>query len=319
MAITDRSILDNASTAFKSFGDEIFGKSLPGVFSRYTDVMPTDSKVVEHDVIEAFPVIREWTGGKQFPDAQAASQSLTMKTYERSFKIKRLDLLTDRTGATAKRMQSFLNDTASIYDKLAHEALVANGTGYDGVALLSASHPRGPAGATQSNTGTTALSHAQFETVMVAGSSLRDANSEPLGIAYNLLRVGPKLAALAREITGSNERIIAVANDGLEAGTRVAAATGPNARGLQVFSGGSVDVVVDPRLVGTYDDYYYLIDTSRGVMPIVGYEFRAPEAISQDEMSAEGRFLADEFRYSVECDVVFASGVWQVIYGGLVS
>lgn len=318
MAITDRSILDNASTAFKTFGDEIFGKSLPGVFSRYTDVMPTDSKTVEHDVIEAFPVVREWTGAKQFGDAQAASQTITLKTYERSFKIKRLDLLTDRTGATAKRMQSFLNDTASIYDKLAHEALIANATGYDGAALLSASHPRGPSG-NQSNTSATALSHAQFEAAMVAGAGLRDVNGEPLGISYSLLRVGPKLAALAREITGSNERIISVANDGLEAGTRVAAAAGPNARGLQVFSGGSVDVVVDPRLVGTYDDYYYLVDTSRGVMPIVGYEFRAPEAIAQDQMTAEGRFLSDEFRYSVECDVAFAPGAWQVIYGGIVS
>lgn len=319
MGITNISVLENASTAFKAFAEETFGQKPPGVYQRYADVMPTDTKIVEHDVIESMPIVREWTGAKSFSDALATSQTITLRTYEQSFKIKRLDLQTDRTGAIARRMRSFLGDTAYIYDKLAHEALIANGTGYDGVALFSASHPRGPAGATQSNTSSTALSHAQFEAVMVAGSSLRDINGEPLGISYNMLRVGPKLAALAREITGSNERVIAVDNTGAETGTRVAAASGPNARGLQVFSGGSVDVVVDPRLVGTADDYYYFFDTSRGVSALVGYEFRSPEAITLDRMDDPDRFHKDEFLFSVECDVVFAPGAWQVAYAGIVS
>lgn len=317
MSITDRSIIENASITYKSIADEVFENRPPGEYQRWTDVRSTDSKTVEHDAMEAMPVVREWTGAKQFKDVQAASVSHTIKTYEASFRIKRLDLLTDRTGMTARRMRSFLSDTAYIYDKLSHEALVANGTGYDGVALFSSSHPRGPAAATQSNTSSTALSHAQFEAVMVSGASLRDANSEPLGISYNVLRVGPKLAAIAREITGSNERVIAVADDGLEAGTRVAAATGPNFRGVQVFSGGSVDVIVDPRLVGTYDDYYYFFDTTRGAPALVGYEFRSPEAIEMSAMDDDARFHRDEFLYSVECDVVFVPGAWQVSYAGI--
>lgn len=317
MAVTDRSIIENASVLYNSIADEVFENRPPGEYARWTDMRTTDSKTIEHDVLEAMPVVREWTGAKQFGDVQAASVSHTLKTYEASFRIKRLDLLTDRTGNTARKMRSFLSDTAYIYDKLAHEALIANGTGYDGVALYSSSHPRGPAGATQSNTSTTALSHAQFEAMMIVGASLRDANSEPLGISYNVLRVGPKLAALAREITGSNERVIAVANDGLEAGTRVAAATGPNSRGVQVFSGGSVDVIVDPRLVGTYDDYYYAYDTARGASALVGYEFRSPEAITLDQMDDDARFHRDEFLYSVETDVVFVPGAWQVTFAGI--
>jgi phage major head subunit gpT-like protein len=320
MAITNISVFENASTTYKTLADEIFGQKPPGVFSAYTSVMPTDGKIVEHDVIEAFPVVREWSGAKQFPDAQAASTTLTIKTYEASFRIKRLDLATDRTGSIGRRLQMFLQEQAYIYDKLAHEALVANATGYDGVSLIHASHPRGPAGATQSNTTTSALSFSTFETAMVAGASLRDANSEPLAINYNLLRVGPKLASVAREITGSAERVVGIDAAGVnDSGTRIAAATIPNVRGVQVFSGGSVSVVVDPRLVGTYDDYWYLVDTSRGAMPLVGYEFRSPEAISLDAMDGEARFETDYFKYSVECDVVFGPGAWQTIYGGIVS
>jgi phage major head subunit gpT-like protein len=320
MAVTDRSIIDNASTTFRELAGNVFGdKTPPGVYTSFTTVLPTDSKIVEHDVLEAMPVARKWVGAKQYGDVQAAYTTLTIAPYEASFRIKRLDLLTDRTGITGRKMSTWLGDTAYMYDDQAHQVLFANPTGYDGVALFATTHPRGPAGANQSNTTTSALAHTTFETAMQTGASLRDANGRPLMISYDTLIVGPKLAALAREITGSNERVIAVANDGLEAGTRVAAATGPNARGIQVFSGGSVSVVVDPRmpLGSTYDDYWYLVDTTRGASPIIGYEFRAPEAITMDSMDSEARFELDEFRYSIEFDAVFGAGVWQVAYAGI--
>lgn len=320
MAVTDRSIIDNASTTFKELSGNVFGsKTPPGVYKDFATVMPTDSKIVEHDVLEAMPVAREWVGPKQYGDAQAASTTLTIKSYEASFKIKRLDLLTDRTGIVGRRMATWLGDTAYIYDDIAHTVLFANPTGYDGVALFATTHPRGPSGNNQSNTTTSALSFSTFDTAMQTGASLRDANGRPLMISYNKLIVGPKLAATAREITGSNERIVAVANDGLEAGTRVAAAALPNQKGIQIYTGGSLDVVVDPRmpLGGTQDDYWYLIDTTRGASPIVGYEFRSPEAVSQDRMEDPGRFDSDEFKFSIECDVSFGAGVWQVAYAGI--
>jgi phage major head subunit gpT-like protein len=320
MAVTDRSIFENASTTFKELAGNVFaGGTPPGVYKDFATVQSTDSRIVEHDVLEAMPVAREWVGAKQYGDAQAASTTLTLKSYEASFKIKRLDLLTDRTGIVGRRMATWLGDTAYIYDQIAHEVLFANPTGYDGVALFSASHPRGPAAANQSNTTTSALSFSTFETAMQTGASLRDANGRPLMISYNKLIVGPKLASLAREITGSNERLMAVDNSGAESGTRVAAATVPNQKGIQVFTGGSLDVVVDPRmpLGGTYDDYWYLIDTTRGASPICGYEFRSPEAVTQDRMEDTARFDSDEFKYSIECDVVFGAGVWQVAYAGI--
>lgn len=320
MPITGIAALQNARTAFKTFAEEIFGRDLPGVWARYCESIPTDTDRIEHDVIEAFPVIRKWEGEKQFKSAQAATQSIRVYPYEASFEEDRLKVQADRTGQVGRRIQQFLANTAYAMDKLAHEALVANPTGYDGVALYSASHPRGPAGAPQSNTTTSALSFATFEAAMVAGASLRDANGEPLGVSYNLLRVGPKLAALAREITGSNERIVSIDNAGaIDSGTRVAATSIPNVRGLQVFTGGSVDVIVDPRLVGTYDDYWYLFDTNRGAPALVAYVFRAFEGISQDEMTDDGRFLSDKLRFSVEGDVGFGAGAWQTTYAGIVA
>ncbi len=228
--ITNQQTLDIASTTFHEGVSELFENGVPGIWSTFAEVVPTGSKVNEIDVLETMPVIREWLGSKEFASSRASSKSVTVKKYEKSMEIDRLDLTADKTGLIARRIKAFLGqDGAQIYDKLLTEALIANGTGYDGVALLSASHPRGPSG-NQSNTGTTALSFAQHEAVMIIGASLRDQNAEPIGISYDTLMVGPKLAGLTREITQSNERVISVNNAGDETGTRVAAASAPNMR-----------------------------------------------------------------------------------------
>lgn len=319
MGITNQNILDTASTTFHAKFDEIFENGAPGLWQLYTEEITTDSKINEIDVLETMPVVREWVGAKQFQDILASNLSATMKTWERSFAIKRIDAITDRTGAIGRRISVFLNpgaDGGDIFDLLAFTELVsasgAGATGYDGVALFATNHPRGPAAGTQSNKSTNALSFAEHDTIVQAMTSLRDANGEPLRIAPKLLIVGPKNKKMGQQITQSTERVIAVDASGDETGTRIAASTIPN-----VFSGGEMDLMVDPRLVGTQDDYYYYIDTTRGPKPIIGYVLTPPHPEDQTEMSSEGRFLNDELRFSVEADVVFAPGDWHVAHAGI--
>lgn len=317
--ITNQNILDTASTTFHAKFDEIFENGAPGVFNLYTELIPTDAKINEIDVLETMPVVREWVGAKQFKDILASNLSATIKTYERSFAIKRVDAITDRTGAIGRRISVFLNPGAAggdIFDLLAFTELVAasgaGNAGYDGVALISTAHVRGPAAATQSNKSTSALSFSTYDSAVVTMTSLRDENGEPLRIAPDTLTVGPKNRKMGMQITQSTERVVAVDASGNETGTRVAAAAIPN-----VFSGGEATLVIDPRLVGTQDDYWYLHDTTKGPKPIIGYVLTDPHGEDQTEMSDEGRFLNDELRFSVETDVVFAPGDWHVIFGGI--
>jgi phage major head subunit gpT-like protein len=311
MGIQNQAALDSANAAFYELFDEIFEGSPPGPWREFCELRSTDAKINEVDILEAMPAVREWVGSKLFPDMKASTLSSTIKTYERSFAIKRLDLETNNSGQIARRIAAFLRDAGQIYDKLATDALLANGTGYDGVSLFSASHPRGPAGATQSNITTSALSFATYESALISMQSLRDANGEPMGINPNVMICGPKTRKDALEITNSRDRLKAVDASGAESGTRVAAAAVDN-----VFAGGEMLVYVSPRLVGSYDDHVYLLDTTKpGVSPIVGFEKRAPEGISQTDMDGEGRFMLDELRYSVECDASFAPGAWQVAHG----
>lgn len=320
--ITNQNILDVASTTFHAVFDEIFENGTPGLYPLFTEVIGTSSKVNELDLLETMPVIREWIGSKEFQSIRASRLSATVKKYEKSFEIDRLDLQADRTGLIGRRIRAFMSqDGGRIYDKIATDALLANPAGYDGVAVFATTHPRGPAG-NQANTSTTALSFSQHEAVMVAGMGLRDQNGEPLGIAYDTLMVGPKLARLAQEITQSTERVLGVdASGAYDSGTRVAAASVPNAfgPGVDIYGGGSMRLVVNPRLVGAYDDHYYYFDTSKAARPLIMFEFRRPEAIDQMQMDSEARFLLDKYRASVECDVVVTAGAWQTAYGGIVA
>jgi phage major head subunit gpT-like protein len=316
MPIQNQSTIDVASTTFNAVFDEVFAAQPPGPWSLYTEVVQTQSKINELDVLETMPVVREWIGSKVFQSIRASSLSATVKKYEKSFAIDRLDLQADRTGQIGRRIRMFVSDAGQIYDKICLETLVsASGAGplcYDGVRLFSASHPRS-AGTTWSNLTTNAFSFTQHDTIMQAGAALRDDNSEPLRIAYDTLIVGPKLFKLASEVTQSTERIIPVAATGIEAAASVVTAAAiPN-----VYGGGQMTLVVDPRLTGTFDDYYYYLDTSRGPKPLMMFEFRSPEAIDQMSMDSDGRFNDDLFKMSVEADFVVTAGSPHVAYAGI--
>ena len=316
--IINQANLDAANTAFVAKFDEVFTNRAPGPWSTYTEVLQTGSKINTLEVLESMPVVRKWVGPKVFQAIRSSYLSATVEKYEKSFSIDRLDLEADKLGMIGRRISSFMGgDGAEIYDKICFETLVsASGAGptcYDGLALFSTSHVRS-AGTTWSNKTTSALSFSVHDTIMQAGESRQDDNGEPIRTAFDTLIVGPKNRKTAMEITQSTERLAAVDNSGAESGTRVAASTIPN-----VFGGGSMTVVVDPRLTGTYDDYYYYVDSKMGPKGLVLFEFRAPEPQTPDSNGMGGytRFNFDRFDYSVEADFVVTAGSPHVIYAGI--
>ena len=207
MPVTNQSVFDSASELFHTLADDVFADGVPGQWSTFADLSPTSAKTNTLNVLEAFPVVREWTGAKKYDDVHAAGLSLTVKQWEASFSIKRIDYVGDTSGQLGKRIGMWLNGASRFYDKIATDVLVSSSgagpTGYDGVALYSASHPRGPAGATQSNLTASALSFSVHDAVLQAMASIRDAKGEPIGAMPNVMMCGPKNQKLAKEITQS--------------------------------------------------------------------------------------------------------------------
>lgn len=321
MQITNQAAIDAANTSFRAMFEK-FGTAEPGVWDRYTEVVQTDSEINTFDFITAFPQVEKWVGPKTYAMLRAYAWTGRLEPYAKNLELDFMKVRYDKMGMVGGAQKKFLT-TTSIYDKVVTDELISNAgagpLGYDGVALFSTSHPHAPGGGVQSNTSTTVLSYAQHEAVLVAGSELTDETAEPLQVSYDAIMVGPFQARLAREITGSKTRVVPIDNTGKEASTGVVAAGQvDNYMANDIYTGGSIDVIVNPRLIGTRRKYYYYFDTKKGVKPILLLEGRKPEAIAQTAMESEVRFNKNKLRWSVEADLAPMGGLWQVAFAGIV-
>lgn len=307
----NQSTLDAANTTFVDMFSEIWAKADQGAWSQFTQIIPNDAKLTELDAMVDLGAVREWVGSKEYGIARAYKLAVRFRKWEKTMKVDRPDLAYDKSGTLKARIKQFMTEQAGFLDKIVTDSLVSvsgtGPTGYDGVVLFSTAHPHGPSG-NQSNKTTSALSFATFDTAQVAMRSLLKENGEPFRIVPKTLMVGPKLFKLASEITKSKDRLAGVSSATLEGGTTVAAATITN-----IYGGGQYNLIVNDRLVGTQDDYWYLF-----AGPFMGLvEQRAPEPVILDAMDGEQRFMKDAFLYSIEADVSPCAYAWQNVYAGI--
>jgi phage major head subunit gpT-like protein len=311
--ITDSDKIDAASRIWRSIFQSLFENGGQGSWPRFCRKVSTDAKSNTDVFLGSMPSVRKWVGEKQYQAMRAYDFTVTLASYESSFELERKDIRYDSVGAISQRISAFLNGVADeFYDGPAtDEVLLANPTCYDGVNLYSASHVHVNGGAGGSNYTTSALSFATYAAAKVAITGLRDERNKSFKLRPKTLMVGPALEHLAKEITQSKTRIIGINSAGDETGARVAASTIEN-----VYGGGEVDLVINPRLVGTYANYWFLFSDQNLVCPVLCYVGRDVEEHSITAMDSETRFRRDKFAWSGEADLGFGPGMWIGSYGG---
>lgn len=309
--------LSNASIAFDTLAKQFFGGPvLPGAYAEYTNVQTgITSATTEKDVLANTPIMRKWVGPRREQKLRAYSQRITLDPYEATMSVSRMTLqYRDKQGQIADAIKSFLQNEKVAYDLSVHEKYVSNSgagpTGYDGVALFSSSHPHAPGGTTQSNTGTAAFSAANLDAVIATMTSYRFENNTPMRITPTHVRVGPKLAMQAAAVLNTNTRLVAINASGAEATSSVVAATAVD----NVWKG-TLQLIEDPNLIGTMDDWWEVLDLSKGdAKPMQLLVGRAPEPVHQDQMWCDRRFQLDEFLYGLEGDWAADAGIWATAY-----
>jgi len=285
----------------------------------FADTRPITGKTAELINHEALHGWREWIGEKTREVPMISNKSVSLRSYYKAMSVKRLDLRLDNLGVLEGAIRTFLGEQAlAVYDKYATEMLVSNSgagpTGYDGVDVFSATHPRGgTSGGTWSNLTTSALDYATFDTALIGIQGWLDTKGDPKGVFPDTLMVGPKLRKKAQEVTGADE-LIAVNSSGALHATSSVVAVGklPN-----VYGGGQVNVVINPRLNGTQDDYWYLLNSRARNKVVQGWVYRDPEAFSSTDMDEQRRRNIDTFEFDVEADFVFDAGDPHAGYAGI--
>lgn len=311
--------LEGHNTAFTIMFEEAYANAAAGLYEMWVDRIDAQGEqIITAGWLANTPLMELWDGARAFKELRAYSQTITYKKYAGTMPLKRDMVDNDRTGVVGRAIQKFVNvNVTSTFDRFSatsfDSASGAGPTGFDAVALFSASHPHAPSAGTQSNIGAgSSLSHATLNTAEQTGMLLVEENGEPLHIQYNVMRVGPRLKRRAQELIGPT-RMQIINSDGQVDTARETSSTFDVVGGAirQSVWQGDMTLVVDER-VTTY--YTTLLDTTKGYKPMILFVTRAPEPVNQTDMDSPERFNNDNYIYGVESDFGVAAGHWYAAY-----
>ena len=308
MSLAGANGLAAANAEYRALFQELFGENVPGVASEIATVQPITGTSLEVVNTMGHPRMRQWLGDKVVKSLRALTLNIPLVAWEATVGLKRISVDYDKSGTITGTLSAFLSQQVSALDDLVIAKLLANPTGYDGVALISNSHPY--SNSTGDNLTTDALSFSSLSSMDTAMRGFQDETGRPLHVTPNALVVGEANRQMALAITGAN-RPVFFNNTGAEASSSVIdswMAENPFA---------SHAVIVSPWITGTQ---WFLQDTTKPyARPIVVAEGRALTAVPNDEMHHEARFRRDEYLYSVEGDLGFGAGLWQVVGGKIAA
>jgi phage major head subunit gpT-like protein len=250
--------------------------------------------------LQKLPQWREYSGERVFKDVESETYSLKNRKFESSITIGLDEIEDEQAGMYASIVPQMVEGWFNQLVSLVIEVLTSNPTAFDGVALFSAAG-RTYGDNTISNYTTSALAEATFETAMIAMQSYKLWNDAPALVRPNVLVVGPKLEKTAWDIVGNY-----YASDGETSAVAVE----------NFFTTKRVTPVVSPWLVGTYDDYWYLADTTKAIKPLALQIRKSPTPVLSGIESMERTQQVD---YMATGRAAAGPALPHLIYGGIVA
>lgn len=297
--IIDRALLEDAYTGFRATFDMALANA-NAITDRIAMRVQSDSPIETYNWFGPSPMMQEWIGDRVLSELRPYAMTIENKDWANGIRIHANDIRDDKLNMVMPRIRGLADMAARHQEKLVIDKLLAGftTTGYDSQYFFDTDHLDGD-GSAQSNKGTAALDATSYNAAFEAMLKLSDENGEPLALnAQPTLIVGPKLRSAARTL--------------LEADTL-------SGGGVNIDAG-TADLIVSPRLVGTYDDYWFLVFTGPGGMkPLILQEKEAVEFVSQDDPGSEGYFNRKEFRYGANWRGNVGYGLWQLAYGAQVA
>lgn len=303
----------SANTQFLSIGQEVFNRPMDGQFSLYSTEQPCDGLYMELDALGAAAGVSELTGSRPGANIRAYARRVPVKPYTTPvLELPRNVVENDKTGMVSKRLTDYLNANAAFWDKPVTDALLANGTCIDGVALLSNSHPfADQSGGTWDNLGA-AFSAAQLYAGWEAMTSLVNEFGEPMNLRPTHLMVGPSLEQEAMDLLGVNRGVPYNSSGAPDATSSVVAAIQ-----LENWLKGRLQLIVNPRIVGSgFSASWFLMDLSRpGAKPMAVGQAIAPQPFVVQSGESEPMLQRSAYAYYVEGYCAISAHIPHVVYG----
>lgn len=237
-------------------------------WERWAMTVPSSRLREDYAMTLLLSTMREWVGPRQIQSLKQELLQVTNKDYEHSIGIPTNMISDDNLALIPPAFTAMGMDARQLWPYLATMALCANGNWLDGSAFFLAN--RSLNGNTINNTGTNALAEDTFNTAYDAMLAYVNHAGKPLGIVPKYLMVGPKNRTVAHGIVNQGPG---------------ATAANPNA--------GLVEVIVNPYLVGTYDDYWFLLAERAGIKAVAVQKRYEGALVALDKPTDTTVFLGD--------------------------
>jgi phage major head subunit gpT-like protein len=305
----NRQSLDALNTAYsKAFADAL---AVGGVeYAPLATEVPAATKITEFPFLEQFGGMREWIGDRQIKNVASRKLTVTARTFEDTFAVKRVDIEDDQYGTYTPLAAEMGMNAANLWGELVFAALVGNATWLDGVAFFSTAGRNYDGTNAINNYGTSALTSATYATAWKAMAGYLGHSGKPLNVVPDTLVVGPKLVDTAKKIV----ELPVVATTGLTGeSTYVYGVTAPN----EWYN--SAKLMVSTQLVGTYDDYWFLACTKRAMRPVVLVKRQAPEFVALTSPDDDQVFSRDRYVYGTRARGEAALALPHLIFGNYVA
>ncbi|WP_243092580.1 Mu-like prophage major head subunit gpT family protein [Thermus hydrothermalis] len=254
----------------------------------------TEGRVGVYSWIEDFPVMRPWEGERQVQNLSLRTVELVNGDWELTFAVNRNDVEDDLLDQISANAREYAFRWAQHDDYLITTLLVEGfqRKGPDGANFFG-THRVGKG--QFSNAGTAPLSRESFRAALTQMRSLTDSRGYPLGFFYGkpILMVGPSLEYAAKEI--------------VELPTLPQGGANPDY--------GAAEILVNPWLAGPYANYWFLVDGTRPIRPLVLQRRRDPEWVAKVDPEDENVFKHNQFVFGVSERKAAGYLYWQLAYG----
>lgn len=206
-------------------------------------------------LIEKYPMtiiaggMREWIGERVINQISGKLFEVVNRDYEHTEMVNRNDIEDDNLGFYQALFTEMGINAANLWPELAVQALTGTGKWADGVSFFSATRKIGKA--VINNVVSGELTVANYETARAQMMQFcKPDGKTPLGLVPDTLMVGPQLEVTARKILKADLVI-------------------ENNTTVSNVHRDECEILVNPLLTGDNAGKWYLMNTKRGIKPVV--------------------------------------------------
>lgn len=272
-------------------------EAAPSDWQKIAMRVPSTGKQNDYKWLSSFPRMQKWIDEKNVKALAASTYSIVNDDFEATVEVDRNDIDDDNLGIYEPQAKMAGFSAKQLPDEIVADLVnrAMSTVCYDGQYFFDTDHP--VAGNSVSNKGTKKLSvaslaaaEASYGAARTAMMKFKDEEGRPLVIRPNILMVPPALESVGRALL-----TISKFADGSENPFKDTA-----------------QLLVNPRL--TSDTAWFLLDTTKPVMPFIYQERKAPVFVKQTDPEADDVFNRKKFKFGAEARAAGGYAFWQLAF-----